>query len=105
MEPWDGPASISFTDGNVIGATLDRNGLRPSRYLVTDDGMVVMGSETGALIVDQSTVVEKGRLQPGKIFICDLNEGRIISDEEVKKEICSGQDYLGWVEQEKNRSR
>ncbi len=101
MEPWDGPASISFTDGNVIGATLDRNGLRPSRYCVTDDGMVVMGSETGALIVDQSKVIEKGRLQPGKIFICDLNEGRIISDDEVKKDICSRQDYLGWVAQEK----
>ncbi|TXR51425.1 glutamate synthase large subunit [Reinekea thalattae] len=101
MEPWDGPASISFTDGNIIGATLDRNGLRPSRYLVTDDDMVVMGSETGALIVDQSKVVEKGRLQPGKIFICDLNEGRIISDEEVKADICSRQDYVKWVEQEK----
>lgn len=101
MEPWDGPASVSFTDGNVIGATLDRNGLRPSRYLVTDDGMVVMGSETGALIVDQSTVVEKGRLQPGKIFICDLNEGRIISDEEVKHDICSSQDYIKWVKENK----
>jgi glutamate synthase (NADPH/NADH) large chain len=101
MEPWDGPASISFTDGNIIGATLDRNGLRPSRYLVTDDGMVVMGSETGALVVDQSTVVEKGRLQPGKIFICDLNEGRIISDDEVKSDICSRQNYVEWVEQEK----
>ncbi|MGV6859170.1 MAG: glutamate synthase large subunit [bacterium] len=97
MEPWDGPASVSFTDGNVIGATLDRNGLRPSRYLVTEDGLVVMGSETGALVVDQSTVVEKGRLQPGKIFICDLNEGRIISDEEVKANICQSQDYVKWV--------
>jgi glutamate synthase (NADPH/NADH) large chain len=101
MEPWDGPASISFTDGNMIGATLDRNGLRPSRYLVTDDGMVVMGSETGALIVDQSKVVEKGRLQPGKIFICDLKKGRILSDEEVKYDICSAQNYVEWVNQEK----
>ncbi|MFT5084464.1 MAG: glutamate synthase (NADPH/NADH) large chain [Lentisphaeria bacterium] len=101
MEPWDGPASISFTDGNVVGATLDRNGLRPSRYLVTDDGMVVMGSETGALVVDQSRVIEKGRLQPGKIFICDLNKGRIISDEEVKEEISSSQNYEEWVAQEK----
>jgi glutamate synthase (NADPH/NADH) large chain len=101
MEPWDGPASISFTDGNVIGATLDRNGLRPSRYLVTNEGMVIMGSETGALVVDQSTVVEKGRLQPGKIFICDLNEGRIISDEEVKRGICSRQPYAEWVKQQK----
>lgn len=101
MEPWDGPASVSFTDGNLIGATLDRNGLRPSRYLVTDDGMVVMGSETGALVVDQSTVVEKGRLQPGKIFICDLNEGRILTDEEVKTEICTRQDYVRWVDENK----
>ena len=73
MEPWDGPASLSFTDGNIIGATLDRNGLRPSRYLLTEDGTLVMGSETGTLCVDQSTVVEKGRLQPGKIFIADLD--------------------------------
>ena len=101
MEPWDGPASVSFTDGKVIGATLDRNGLRPSRYLVTDDGMVVMGSESGALVVDQSTVVEKGRLQPGKIFICDLEEGRVISDDEVKREICTSQDYVKWVDTNK----
>ena len=101
MEPWDGPASISFTDGNVIGATLDRNGLRPSRYLVTSDDMVVMGSETGALMVDQSTVIEKGRLQPGKIFICDLDKGRIISDSEVKSDICASQNYLDWVADEK----
>ena len=101
LEPWDGPASISFTDGNVIGATLDRNGLRPSRYCVTSDGMVVMGSETGALEVDQSLVIAKGRLQPGKIFICDLHAGRIISDDEVKQNVCSAQDYQSWVEQEK----
>lgn len=98
MEPWDGPASISFTDGNMIGATLDRNGLRPSRYLLTDDGTLIMGSETGALCVDQSTVVEKGRLQPGKIFIADLEKGRIISDDEVKQEVCSAQPYGEWLE-------
>ena len=101
MEPWDGPASISFTDGKMIGATLDRNGLRPSRYLLTDDGTLIMGSETGALCVDQSTVVEKGRLQPGKIFIADLEKGRIISDDEVKNEICSSQPYGQWLSENK----
>lgn len=101
MEPWDGPASVSFTDGKVIGATLDRNGLRPSRFLVTDDGMVVMGSETGALHVDQSKVVQKGRLQPGKIFIADLDQGRIISDDELKADICSRQPYAQWLKQYK----
>ncbi|MDQ8199576.1 glutamate synthase large subunit [Pelagicoccus enzymogenes] len=101
MEPWDGPASISFTDGNVIGATLDRNGLRPSRFLVTDDDMLVMGSETGSLKVDQSKVVRKGRLQPGKIFIADLAQGRIISDEEVKQDISSRQPYGEWLKDHK----
>lgn len=97
MEPWDGPASLSFTDGNIIGATLDRNGLRPSRYLLTEDGTLVMGSETGALCVDQATVVEKGRLQPGKIFIADLEQGRILSDDEVKKQVSSAQPYAKWL--------
>ena len=101
MEPWDGPASLSFSDGNVIGATLDRNGLRPSRYLLTEDGTLVMGSETGTLCVDQSTVVEKGRLQPGKIFIADLEQGRIISDDEVKKQVSSAQPYGQWIAQNK----
>ncbi|MBQ1783592.1 MAG: glutamate synthase large subunit [Gammaproteobacteria bacterium] len=101
MEPWDGPASLSFTDGTIIGATLDRNGLRPSRYLVTKDGMLVMGSETGALCVDPACVVEKGRLQPGKIFVADLAAGRIISDEEVKAEVCSRQPYGEWLAKHK----
>lgn len=101
MEPWDGPASISFTDGKVIGATLDRNGLRPSRYLLTDDGTLIMGSETGALCVDQSTVVEKGRLQPGKIFIADLEKGCIVSDDDVKKEVSSAQPYGRWLSDNK----
>ena len=101
MEPWDGPASISFTDGEVIGATLDRNGLRPSRYLVTKDDMVVMGSETGTLCVDPASVVKKGRLQPGKIFIADLKQGRIIADDEVKADICSRQPYGEWLEDNK----
>lgn len=101
MEPWDGPASVSFTDGRVIGATLDRNGLRPSRYLVTDDDTIVMGSETGALVVDQSKVRMKGRLQPGKIFIADLEAGRIISDDEVKEGVCSSQPYDQWLARNK----
>src|SRR5205809_3629472 len=87
MEPWDGPASITFTDGNIIGATLDRNGLRPSRYCVTSDGRVIMASETGVLPIDPSLIIEKGRLQPGKMFIVDIEQGRIISDEELKKDI------------------
>lgn len=97
MEPWDGPASICFTDGYVVGATLDRNGLRPSRYCLTDDNKLVMSSEAGALPVDQSKVVLKGRLQPGKMFVVDLNEGRIISDEELKKDICNRKPYGEWL--------
>ncbi|WP_300596902.1 glutamate synthase large subunit [Niabella sp.] len=103
MEPWDGPASISFTDGKIIGATLDRNGLRPSRYCVTSDGRVIMASETGALPVDQSLVIEKGRLQPGKMFVVDMEQGRIISDEELKKEICSQKPYGDWLNKHKIR--
>jgi glutamate synthase (NADPH/NADH) large chain len=93
MEPWDGPASICFTDGNVVGATLDRNGLRPSRYCLTSDDKLVMASEAGALPVDQSKVILKGRLQPGKMFIADLVQGRIISDEELKNDICTRKPY------------
>ncbi len=103
MEPWDGPASISFTDGRIIGATLDRNGLRPSRYCVTSDDRVIMASETGALPIDQSLIIEKGRLQPGKMFVVDLEEGRIISDTEVKKNICSHKPYAEWLNKYKIR--
>lgn len=103
MEPWDGPASISFTDGEIIGATLDRNGLRPSRYCLTTDGRVIMGSETGVLEIDPALVLEKGRLQPGKMFVVDLKEGRIISDEEVKQKICSQQPYGDWLNKYKIR--
>ena len=99
MEPWDGPASICFTDGKIVGATLDRNGLRPSRYLVTSDDMVIMASEAGALPVDQSKVLFKGRLQPGKMFVVDLEQGRIISDEELKRGICSQQPYGQWLDE------
>ena len=99
IEPWDGPASICFTDGNVVGATLDRNGLRPSRYCLTSDDKLVMASEAGALPVDQSKVILKGRLQPGKMFIADLAQGRIISDDELKKDICNRNPYREWLNQ------
>ncbi len=97
MEPWDGPASICFTDGKIVGATLDRNGLRPSRYCLTSDDILVMSSEAGALVVDQSKVIQKGRLQPGKMFIADLEQGRIVSDEELKEKICSEFPYSEWL--------
>ena len=84
MEPWDGPASIAFTDGRQIGATLDRNGLRPSRYIVTDDDLVIMGSECGCLPIPEERIVKKWRLQPGKMFLVDLEKGRIIDDKELK---------------------
>jgi glutamate synthase (NADPH/NADH) large chain len=103
MEPWDGPASISFTDGKIIGATLDRNGLRPSRYCVTTDDRVIMASETGALPVDQRIVREKGRLQPGRMFVVDMEQGRIISDEELKQDICSQKPYAEWLNKYKIR--
>ena len=99
MEPWDGPAAIAFTDGKLIGATLDRNGLRPSRYAVTSDDRVIMASEAGALSLDQSTVIEKGRLTPGKMFVVDMEKGRIISDAEIKQEICGARPYGDWINQ------
>jgi len=103
MEPWDGPAAISFTDGKIIGATLDRNGLRPSRYCVTTDDRVIMASESGVLPVDPKLIKEKGRLQPGKMFIVDLEQGRIISDEELKQKICSQKPYAEWLNKYKIR--
>ncbi|MGQ0831172.1 MAG: glutamate synthase large subunit, partial [Microthrixaceae bacterium] len=93
MEPWDGPASIAFTDGTVIGAVLDRNGLRPSRYWVTEDGLVVMASEVGVLPIDVSTVVQKGRLQPGRMFLVDTHGGRIVDDDEIKEALAAQQPY------------
>ena len=97
MEPWDGPASVPFTDGKCIGAVLDRNGLRPSRYSVTKDDYVIMGSETGVVDVDPADVVYKGRLEPGKMFLVDMEEGRIISDEEIKMQITQEKDYNSWL--------
>ncbi len=103
MEPWDGPASISFTDGKMIGATLDRNGLRPSRFWVTNDDHVIMASEAGVLDLDPSTIVKKGRLQPGKMFVVDMEQGRIIPDEELKEQICQQQPYGQWLKENKIR--
>lgn len=101
MEPWDGPASITFTDGRVVGATLDRNGLRPSRFVITSDDMVIMASEVGVLDVDPAKVVTKGRLQPGKMFMVDLEQGRLISDDELKKDICTRRPYGKWLRDNK----
>lgn len=103
MEPWDGPASISFTDGKIIGATLDRNGLRPSRYCVTKDDRVIMASESGVLPVEPSMIFEKGRLQPGKMFVVDMEKGKIISDNELKESICSQKPYGDWLNKYKIR--
>ena len=97
MEPWDGPAAMAFTDGRQIGATLDRNGLRPARYLVTKDDMVIMSSESGVLPVAEADIVKKWRLQPGKMLLIDLEKGRIISDEELKTEIAQKYPYETWV--------
>ncbi len=98
MEPWDGPASIAFTDGRQIGATLDRNGLRPSRYIVTADDLVIMGSECGCLPVPEEKIVKKWRLQPGKMFLVDLEKGRIIDDEELKNTLAGAKPYADWIE-------
>jgi len=103
MEPWDGPASISFTNGKIIGATLDRNGLRPSRYCVTNDDRVIMASETGVLPLDPSTIIEKGRLQPGKMFVVDMEAGKIISDTDLKQNICAQEPYADWLNKYKIR--
>ena len=97
MEPWDGPALIAFTDGSVIGAVLDRNGLRPGRYWVTSDGLVVLASEVGVLDIDPATVIRKGRLQPGRIFLADTAAGRIVEDEEVKAALAAEHPYEAWL--------
>eukprot|EP00611_Tribonema_gayanum_P031150 TRINITY_DN8899_c0_g1_i3.p1 TRINITY_DN8899_c0_g1~~TRINITY_DN8899_c0_g1_i3.p1 ORF type:complete len:1601 (-),score=664.58 TRINITY_DN8899_c0_g1_i3:194-4933(-) len=98
MEPWDGPASIVFTDGRQIGATLDRNGLRPSRYCITDDDFVIMGSESGVLPVPENKIVRKWRLQPGKMFLIDLEQGRMIDDEELKANLANSKPYKQWID-------
>ncbi|MEZ5561013.1 MAG: glutamate synthase large subunit [Pseudomonadales bacterium] len=101
MEPWDGPASIAFTDGTYIGAVLDRNGLRPSRYYITDDDKCIMASEVGVVKVDPARVVEKGRLQPGRIFLIDFEQGRMIPDEEIKAEWASANPYQQWLDEQR----
>jgi glutamate synthase (ferredoxin) len=98
MEPWDGPASVAFTDGKMIGAVLDRNGLRPSRYYVTKDDLVIMASEAGVLPVEPDRVAIKGRLQPGHMFLVDMEEGRIVADEEIKNKIASEHPYREWID-------
>jgi glutamate synthase (ferredoxin) len=99
MEPWDGPASIAFTDGTMIGAVLDRNGLRPSRYYVTKDDLVIMASEAGVLPIEPERVAEKGRLEPGRMFLVNMEEGRIVTDEEIKNQIATEHPYRDWINQ------
>jgi glutamate synthase (NADPH/NADH) large chain len=99
MEPWDGPAAVAFTDGRQIGATLDRNGLRPARYLITDDDLVVMASEMGVLPIPDKKIVKKWRLQPGKMFLIDMEQGRIIDDAELKSELANSHPYQQWLDQ------
>ncbi len=101
VEPWDGPAALTFTDGHLIGAMLDRNGLRPAKYVVTNDGLVVLASEFGVLDIPASRVSEKGRVQPGKMFLVDTENGRIVPDEEVKHEVSTRKPYRAWVEENK----
>ena len=98
MEPWDGPAAIAFTDGRQIGATLDRNGLRPARYIVTRDHRIIMASETGVLPVPEAEIVTKWRLQPGKMLLVDLEQGRLIPDEELKSQLAQSHPYQEWLQ-------
>jgi glutamate synthase (NADPH/NADH) large chain len=102
MEPWDGPAAVAFTDGRMIGATLDRNGLRPARYLITDDDVVLMASEMGVLPIPEHKVVKKWRLQPGKMFLIDMQAGRIVGDEELKNQLATAKPYRKWIEQSRH---
>ncbi|MCU1437762.1 MAG: glutamate synthase large subunit [Naasia sp.] len=99
MEPWDGPAAITFTDGSVVGATLDRNGLRPGRWVVTDDGLVVAASEIGVIDVDPAHIVRKGRLRPGRMLVVDTEAGRIIEDDELKSDLAAAEPYAQWLEE------
>src|SRR5687768_5267843 len=97
MEPWDGPAAIAFTDGRQIGATLDRNGLRPARFTVTDDDRIILASESGTLPIPEERIVRKWRLQPGRMLLIDLEQGRIVEDEEIKAELAGAQPYGEWL--------
>ncbi|WP_420669939.1 glutamate synthase central domain-containing protein, partial [Mesorhizobium japonicum] len=99
MEPWDGPAALVFTDGSLVGATLDRNGLRPGRFVVTDDGLVVLASEIGVLDFAPDRIVRKGRLRPGRMFLVDTVAGRIVEDDEIKGELAASQPWGEWLEE------
>ena len=103
MEPWDGPAAVAFTDGRVVGATLDRNGLRPARYCVTSDNLLIMASETGVLPVPPEDIVLRGRLQPGRMLLVDTVQGRIVPDDEIKRTLSERQPYAGWIEEQQVR--
>jgi glutamate synthase (NADPH/NADH) large chain len=99
MEPWDGPASIAFTDGKYIGAVLDRTGLRPSRYYLTNDDRVIMASEVGVVPINPANVKAKGRLEPGRMFLIDFERGRLVPDEEIKNEFASRRPYAKWLDE------
>ena len=103
MEAWDGPAAMAFTDGRQIGATLDRNGLRPARYLLTDDDLVVLASEAGVLDIPEEKIVKKWRLQPGKMFLVDIEKGEILDDNDLKRELATAKPYREWVEKARIR--
>ena len=105
MEPWDGPAALFFTDGKMIGATLDRNGLRPSRFCITKDGRLIMASEAGVLPVDHDNVVQKGRMQPGKMLIADLEKGKVLFDDEIKRQVYKDKPYMDWIRQHRIKLR
>ena len=96
-EPWDGPAALIFSDGQFVGAKLDRNGLRPARFIVTDDDLVIMASEAGVLPIPESKIVRKWRLQPGKMFLIDMEQGRIIDDKELKDNLANAKPYKSWI--------
>src|SRR5438309_8161986 len=98
MQPWDDPAAMAFTDGRQIGATLDRNGLRPARYIVTDDDYVIMASEVGVLDIPEKKIIRKWRLQPGKMLLVDMEQGRIIDDDELKRTLATAKPYRAWID-------
>ncbi len=101
VEPWDGPAALAFTDGKLIGGMLDRNGLRPARYTITKDGIVCCASETGVLEFPAENIERRGRLEPGKMFLVDTTEGRIVNDDEIKDRVCRSQPYGKWLRDNK----
>jgi len=105
MEPWDGPAALFFTDGKQIGATLDRNGLRPSRYCITNDDKLIIASEVGVIDIPAEKIIKKGRLEPGKMLIADLEANKILFDEDIKSEICEDKPYFNWIKEHRIKLR